>query len=252
MANKPGALQTIIFELTEVPLRPSPKNWHTLRQIYWYEPDTTVDLLRSLWTADIDTADKRLYTAVHLGFLLEKNVNFGLGLDLMIFLLTDQYRNDDYLGQARNGFYSVDEQMVTGTTGTQQSLAVRREAFLANPEELAQRTAASRKFYNDPTLWEEFDAVYLARLQHMLAIAEEADVELIFALSPRLGESYKTLLPLYNSLPPANRLELVDPDCYPEFYDPELSFDVGHFNQAGAEIFSRRLARELIALRQTD
>ena len=56
LANKPQELQTIFFELTPAPLRPEPKNWHTLRQIYWYDPDTTLDLLRSLWTADIETS----------------------------------------------------------------------------------------------------------------------------------------------------------------------------------------------------
>ena len=252
LASKPQALQTIIFELTELPLRPPPENWHTLRQIYWYDAGTTLDLLRLLWTTDIEPAEKRLYTAVHLGFLLEKNLNFGLGLDLLIFLLTDEYRNNNYLGQARNGFYPTDEQLITGTMGTKQSLAVRREAFLSNPEELARRAESSRKIYHDPGRWTDLDPVYLARLQQMLALADDADVELIFVLPPRLGEYYTSLLPLYHALPPANRLDLADPDQYPEFYDPELSFDVGHFNQAGAEQFSRKLARELIALRQLD
>ena len=197
-------------------------------------------------------ADKRLYTAVHLGFLLEKNINFGLGLDMLIFLFTDQYRNENYLGQARNGFYSLEEQIITGTTGTQRTLTDRREAFLADPKELEQRAKSSRRIYNDPALWEAHNPIYLARLRQMIAMAEEAGVELIFVLPPRLGGSYKTMLPLYHALPPANRIELADPDQYPEFYDPELSFDVGHFNQAGAELFSRQIARELIALRQNE
>ncbi len=47
---------------------------------------------------------------------------------------------------------------------------------------------------------------------------------------------------MFNHLPEANRLELDLYELYPELYSLDYSFDKGHLNQAGAEIFSRKFA----------
>jgi len=248
LADKPERLKTIIFEFTVTRILPQPENWHTLEQTYWSDRETVQYLLQSTWNEDIDFADKLLYSGVHIGTFLEKNLNFGFGVDILSFIFNDHYKYDNYLGPNRDGYYSADDEMAYGTPTSQQNLARRREGMLDAPNRFAIIVDNSTKFYQDPDLWKPYDPIYLARLQQMQMMAKDAGVELFFVLQPRLGRSYDHLMPLFNELPSSNRIEIVDPEKYPEFYDQDNSFDQGHLNKATSEKFTRILAREFIAL----
>ncbi len=44
-------------------------------------------------------------------------------------------------------------------------------------------------------------------------------------------------------------LNFWDPKLYPEFYDPKLLADSGHFNDVGAELFTKEFARQFLELK---
>jgi hypothetical protein len=72
-------------------------------------------------------------------------------------------------------------------------------------------------------------------------------VYLIFLIPPRL-QRYEELLALKEELPSENAVEIAIPNKYPMLYQVNYSFDVGHFNTKGAQLFSMYLASELEAI----
>ena len=50
-------------------------------------------------------------------------------------------------------------------------------------------------------------------------------------------------MPFFNQLPAKNRVDLANPERFPEFYEKEIAFDKGHFLIAGAHIYTDRLVQ---------
>ncbi len=246
LADKPPELERVFFELMWTNPRPDEGRWHTARQVFWQNGALTRYLLRSLWRADVALEEKLRYTAVHTGSLLEKNLSLGFGGDVLGYLQNGRGGHD----LEQRGFLAIDVEQIVGTVENRRQLRQRRAALLANPGRLAAETEAARSAFTDPSSWNPLNDLQLDLLQQMRAEAQEAGVELIFVLPPRQHVLYRELLPLFYALPPEERIDLADPDRYPQFYTLEESFDFAHMRGAGAELYTRALADAYRELRQ--
>jgi hypothetical protein len=63
-------------------------------------------------------------------------------------------------------------------------------------------------------------------------------------MSPK---SYKKLLPILSLISKNHVIDLANPDKFPEFYEEENSFDVGHLNGMGAELMTQALVSQIKA-----
>lgn len=86
----------------------------------------------------------------------------------------------------------------------------------------------------------------LARCREWIGHADDKDCRLIFVLSPRLGKSdLQVVYPVFQQLPKTNKIDMSNPQEFPEFFEPRYSFDKGHLNAAGAQIFSKVFSAKL-------
>ena len=56
---------------------------------------------------------------------------------------------------------------------------------------------------------------------------------------------YKDLIPFIYQLDHTYWVDLSDPRKFPELYLAKNCFDIGHYNNRGAEIFTKYLAKEI-------
>ena len=74
--------------------------------------------------------------------------------------------------------------------------------------------------------------------------------KLIFIFGPKFthGVTPAEMYATFDLLPPENRINMADPNKFPQFYNIENRFDQSHFNKRGAKIFTETLAHEYIKL----
>ena len=77
-------------------------------------------------------------------------------------------------------------------------------------------------------------------------MSELNNINLVFVLPPRKTSHY--ISNLYASIPEKNKIQLADALEFPQLYIVNHSFDVGHLNTKGSEIYSKLLAIKLLEL----
>lgn len=85
---------------------------------------------------------------------------------------------------------------------------------------------------------------YRDKLMELEDLCTTNGVRLIHVLPPKkvLPSEWATFL----SIPEERRVDMGDPNRYPEFYVKKYSFDKGHLNEEGAKLLSEALALELL------
>jgi hypothetical protein len=122
----------------------------------------------------------------------------------------------------------------------------KENGFLEDTTQVAKRASGQRKvqaIISDEKA-SEINNVLLNKLNQLISLSAEKNVNLIFILPPRLP-SYKTVLPLGYALGNLRFFDLSSPDCYPELWMLETSFDVAHMNCDGASIYTQSLVQQL-------
>jgi hypothetical protein len=70
-------------------------------------------------------------------------------------------------------------------------------------------------------------------------------------LPPRYKrKTYVELLPVFNQIDARHRIDLANPFTYPEFYSLDNTYDITHFNNKGAALFTEKMAEEFKRLVQ--
>lgn len=250
LAHNPDGLQTILFELTPFSIGwMQEDNYLTRRQIYWVDVDTLLYQLRSMWQSDTALGGKIRNSGLQIATLIHKYSNFGLGDDILDYYLTDNFRDGRYLGPGGDGFYSLETAMETGKEENRRIWSQRRGELLANPRSLSEGAELNRLAFDEPASMRELTVTQVKKLAEMQDLAEEQGVTLYYYLPPRMNDrAYRSLMPVYFSLDPGERLNLGDPGQNPEFYSLANSFDMTHLNDKGAREFTQVLARKLMAL----
>ena len=86
----------------------------------------------------------------------------------------------------------------------------------------------------------------------MIRRCEEKGIKLVVLMPPRTREPYTYFIPIYNALPPENRINLASPLDYPEFWEVHNSYNFHHLDLYGAELYTTALAEEFLKLEGID
>ena len=238
-------MKTVVLELGRFTSAVDPGIDHTPEAQYWRTPRLTASMIRFLWNRpDKGFGQKVFQTGRLLAIQVEASLNIGHGPRIIDYLLdkgsTDHHRH--FLGPDNDGFYAVDRQAIdlTGESLTSD--------LLEHPE--AEKVLERMRSRATDAFTRPLDPVNpegLVILRALTAEAEEAGVDLYFLVPPRMTSRYRHLRPLFEHLP-AERLiwQMADPRQAPEFYRLDESADRGHMNGAGAERYTRRLARWIV------
>jgi len=155
--------------------------------------------------------------------------------------LDNNYYNLDYLGEHKNGFFSLERDTATTKNETfKNQLIDRNKDLIADTSELKNRAINSTKDFSNKNL--PLDVVHLERINKLINLSKEKGISIVFILSPR--NNSQNLINLYNAIPENNKIQLSNSKKYPELYMIENSFDIGHLNTKGSSIYSSLLATE--------
>ncbi|MGC1310048.1 MAG: hypothetical protein WA885_22700 [Phormidesmis sp.] len=195
------------------------------------------------------------YLLFSIDYILDSNKSLALKSELLReYFLSYVYKvflgfrillaesPEDTQAWKQNGFYAFDDQM----NDPQAALAVRNSlkkesiAFLKDTSVLkGQVLAAEKGSFKAPE--GSANVAHLHKLLSLIKKSKAKGVHLIFFVPPRLS-SYIEAAAIAQALPKENVIEVFDPIKYPELYQPDLSFDKGHLNAKGAEIFTKIFA----------
>ena len=147
-----------------------------------------------------------------------------------------------WIGKNEDGFCPLDVEMVLA--GDNDRLKERLTAFLEDTTVLDERASlANKSFSGQHGQFVEED--HLKKLMELIEKSKQKGIHLVFIIPPRLGR-YEKLLALKAGLPGRHIIEMANPKAFPELYQVDYSFDAGHLNSKGADIFTEYLADELI------
>lgn len=155
--------------------------------------------------------------------------------------LDNNYYNLDYLGEEKDGFFSLERDTMISTNETfKNQLINRNKDLIADTNALKNRSINSEKNFNSKNI--PLDVVHLNRINELIDLSEKKGVSIIFILSPR--NFSLNLIHLYNAIPENNKIQLSNSKEYPELYLMKNSFDIGHLNTKGSCIYSSLMATE--------
>lgn len=228
LAKKPPKLRYVFFELAPAPAVLT-ENLHTTRHVYWYNLKNIDVLISNTLETAPGMASATKANIQHFVSLIERSFNIGMGLDVLRYL-TNPYKGVDeknLLGVNADGF----SPFTMANTG----LTKARQAFIDDPDLVEQFSKYILDQMASDTVLQE---TYAALIQDMIKAAEEQNVVLIFIVPPRYYSS------LSRTLEPSRKIEITDPEQYPELYDVQVTWDVSHLNESGAVIYTQILARK--------
>ncbi len=127
-------------------------------------------------------------------------------------------------------------------------------ALLANKEKekiaidnlRKQLATTKQKFtaaYSKEVKAQAYNPVLQEMLMDLIHQAKAKNIEMVYLLTPFncAFDSVSEMRSLFESLPPANRIDLANPNKYPTFYEVANRWDIGHFNDAGATLYTQKL-----------
>ncbi len=167
--------------------------------------------------------------------------------------LPNLLKEDDsrFLQTGQAGYYSL-EQEERAHKGADNRLTRRRVDFQKDASKLSKRReSASRAFSKATFPPKEHYLIHLRHLESLMKRSEEEGIRLIFIIPPRCSEKeYEELLFIKSALSQERIIEVADPSRFPELWDAEGSFDIGHFNEKAAARYTEVLASEFLSLPQ--
>lgn len=150
--------------------------------------------------------------------------------------------NSEYKHIINNqGYYSLNRSMKHNSK-PKNSYKQRLENFLRDTTKLQKRINISKQVKIPHKKY--FNAVHLKRLKGFIKESEQKGIHIFFVIPPRLTD-YKEIRAIQNFLPKKNIIDLSNAKKYPKLYKVEYSFDIGHLNDKGANLFTKYLVDEV-------
>lgn len=235
---EPARLRLVVVELRDWDARTGFANLFTRRMTFWHDLEHTRLALHSLAIGGAPEEQRRAMALEHGKLALRKATNVGDGpriADALLGLAGErEYVSTEALDRGR-GFVALDDEL-------DESYRAQHEGFRADYEAAGgvwSRVAPNKR-------WNPMSPRGNRRaFEAQMAAVEAAGAELVYVVGPVASRVPE---PNASSFPPAERiLHYADPATHADLYRLENRFDLGHVNGRGAELFSRRFARDLAA-----
>lgn len=221
-------------------------NLHTAYIMHWLDFGSLKNGIKiSLESTYLGNTKKRLLAVKnYLITFLEKSLLFGVIPDALFNLTAD---NSHYLGYDTTGYYPYSDtasQLLTINPESEALLKKMRQQYLENDSLRNEIFRITEMAYRGDL--GKVEMPYFSQLMNdYIAKKEKQGIRVFYILPPKMDKYYFMLLPAFESLPEANRINLANPQFYPEFYALENTFNFRHLNVSGAGLYSEILAEEI-------
>ncbi len=149
-----------------------------------------------------------------------------------------------YIGKNKDGFYSLDEQM--SDIGGINHLTKRSTSFLKNDSTfLEKKISRANKIFSRKNNVQFINETHLKKAKDLIEKSKQRGVHLIFIIPPDTS-ARKELIAIKEKLPSKHIIEIANPKKYPKLYQIEFTFDRGHLNKKGANLFTKYVANEIL------
>jgi hypothetical protein len=235
LAAKPGRLRWVFVEVDFLQTVFQEEQKNTLRGVYWHDwPRFSLLFRRCLvprqhvnFIGKIQDASTRFGDLMdHATASVERCANVGRGYT-MIDRAMNRWVPDKMdwrkLGDAGDGWTPAREKENPTPASRARLASILAERASGGPAK------------------QSGDAVSRAALRELIDKITAAGATPILVIPPRTRESY--FRPSHEDFPNVTVFDFCDPEKYPDLYKIDLRIDTSHLTAAGAEVFTRLLAR---------
>ncbi|MBK6427918.1 MAG: hypothetical protein IPF82_17545 [Blastocatellia bacterium] len=242
LASGDHRFRFVFIELDSLHSRVRPANLHTRRFDAWHDAAGTLAAIRGVSAGDTSRGKKIKDVASHIEAFVRRAAFIGRGRGLLGAPLLDDAGTEKAppLGMLSDGYVSLDDEQA-------KVFALRRDMFGAFEEDRYEEKLAELRagVENEDGEGRVID-FEIELLRNVVDRVRATGARVILVVPPCLSTRAE-LIRRAREIDGATVLAFNDPDRYPELYDPELRFDVGHLNAAGAERFTMLLAESVFA-----
>jgi len=230
-----GAIKIAFLELQSL-RHFLPENQMTTRASYWNDERFLVYSIK--YIQDSYYPEEKKY-AMYKSFIDSYLYSF---FDFSI--LENLFRQGNTKELGVNGFYHLEQAMHESSGNPAFENRWNDFQFGDGKLKLAERVNAAQ-IVTESIPQETVNETHLKLLNHFIEASYNKGIHLIIFLPSRLAESqYNELVGISNSLPLKNSIQLYQYPKYKELYEVDNSFDYGHLNRQGADIFTKYFAIE--------
>ncbi len=210
--------------------------------IRWHRMRDTLVACRWIWLSDMELGERVDRIIAHASSWAYRTYHVGALRHLVLKALGRAIPGGDAAerrGEEGEGYRPYDlEPVIT---------SARRNEFLAELDQFQERArdraVAARRAEQDPEATADLVPFYF--LREMDSLVERLGAEAIFVIQPTLDDRSVTLAAHHRG-----DIEVLlrydNPALYPGLYNPKNRWDESHLNPAGAELFTRLIARDFL------
>jgi len=244
LARKPARLKWVLIEANKWDLGTPEFGKYTERSVFWHSIPETRNLLKYIWTFDMEWHTRYLTAANHILQCAWNLSSYGKGPSIVASLLlpSDEPGRRRAIFSESRGYMSLEQEVG-------KEFERRRKAFVEDPSELVELTRLANqhvaRFRKLPQSVVRYNVDALREQQKLFA---ESGVRAIYIAPPTIKGALPPPWILYEKGILPNLITYTLPRDYPFLYDVEWHFDVDHLSQAGAERYSKVLAADVAGL----
>ncbi|TAH27661.1 MAG: hypothetical protein EAZ07_00240 [Cytophagales bacterium] len=241
-------LKYAFLELMNVP-QVAIVNLTSDRVIYWYNWQSYWFAVKAISQSNRTIVRKIYGIFSHTFCYFEYLLNFKMWSKVNQLKTKQESGNADLeiAGKNLNGFYSYDEEMNTRNKANfdYKGMLKGYNDFMNDTSSVSDYKAYSQLAFSSSIDTINYNKIHLHKIQQLIEKSKQKDIHLIVFLPPRLVvEDYEELIPIFAQIPKDHRIEISNSHLYPELYLAKYTFDFGHLNEVGAQIFSKKIAQE--------
>lgn len=229
-SQPPGTpVRYVFMELTGI---------NNIKLVNWFSPQSYYyldkDMLKLIWNTHFHNPDLSRLTA--LMYTYPYLQGYVLKYIVPLSLMKTYAEADSYSGEQGNGYYPLDVDL---RQNQPEKLIARRDAFLKDTMVLLERKSKQSQRKK-----EDISQAYTDYLNHLIDEAEQKNIRLYYIIPPKL-KYYNSLAGLTGHVKDQRVIDMGSYEPYPHLNYARYNFDDGHFNSAGAQLYSTYLAQAI-------
>ncbi len=221
-------------------------NLHTTYMMHWIKLKTLKKAIPLVFKSNyLGSLKKRLaIIRAYITSFTERLFHFG-AMEKIIEnqLSTTKYYN----GPNQNGFYPYrdkSEHIMSINQKSEDLLFIMRKKYLHDDKMRNEFLQKNFDAFSGNMKYVEANHL-LKIINNYIRIQKEQGIHVTIILPPRLDQFYNVLLPLFEKLDDQHKINMADPNIYPQFYTVNNSFNFRHLNEIGANLYSKELGLKI-------